>query len=113
MDGCCDTPVVLGVADVDAAAELIPKRSEHGFVGEDVDHHNFDLEAEWERIVGEVESKRGDPCLRASPLAKRYGWGFVFDADGKVALVASDSSEYASHAVDRSLMQLKAMKTKR
>ncbi len=55
----------------------------------------------------------GRACFRASPLAKRYGWGFVFDAEGKVALVASDSEAYASYAADNSLDQLKAMKAKR
>lgn len=52
-------------------------------------------------------------CFRASPLAKRYGWGFLFDSDGKVTLVASDSPEYAKHVADDSLTQLKAMKSKR
>lgn len=55
----------------------------------------------------------GRACLRASPLAKRYGWGFVFDADGKVALVASDSPAYAAHATDDSLDQLQAMRSSR
>src|SRR5437879_1450340 len=26
------------------------------------------------------------PCLRTSPLAKKYGWGFHCDHEGKVAL---------------------------
>jgi len=55
----------------------------------------------------------GRACFRASPLAKRYGWGFVFDDKGRVALVASDSDEYQAHANDDSLAQLKAMKSKR
>lgn len=55
----------------------------------------------------------GRACFRASPLAKRYGWGFVFDGDGKVALVASDSPEYEAHATDSSLEQLAAMRSSR
>jgi len=55
----------------------------------------------------------GRACFRASPLAKRYGWGFVFDEEGRVALVASDSPEYEQHASDDTLDQLKAMKAKR
>ncbi len=27
-------------------------------------------------------------CLRSSPLPKKYGWGLLFDGDGKVALLA-------------------------
>ncbi len=34
-------------------------------------------------------------CLRASPLPKTYGWGLHFDAEGKGALVARESKEYA------------------
>ncbi len=34
-------------------------------------------------------------CLRASPLPKTYGWGIHFDAQGKAALVARESKEYA------------------
>ena len=52
-------------------------------------------------------------CFRASPLAKRYGWGFAFDADGKVALVASDSDDYSTYRADTSLTQLTAMASER
>jgi hypothetical protein len=34
------------------------------------------------------------PCLRTSPLARKYGWGFHFDPKGKVALYAIESKEY-------------------
>jgi Family of unknown function (DUF6157) len=30
---------------------------------------------------------KGHPHLRVSPLAKRYGWGFDNNADGKIALI--------------------------
>jgi hypothetical protein len=52
-------------------------------------------------------------CLRASPLAKRYGWGFHFDADGRVALVPMESPEYAKHSADKALTQVFAMRSKR
>ncbi len=38
------------------------------------------------------------PCLRASPLFKKYGWGFHFDRGGKVALCPMESSEYTTFA---------------
>lgn len=38
-------------------------------------------------------------CLRASPLTKTHGWGVLFDADGRAALVPADSQEY-EHALD-------------
>ena len=37
----------------------------------------------------------GQPCLRSSDLAKRYGWGIHADAAGRVALVGVGSPEYA------------------
>ena len=39
---------------------------------------------------------KGQPCLRASDLARKYGWGFHFDADGRVALYGKGSLEYDS-----------------
>jgi Family of unknown function (DUF6157) len=32
--------------------------------------------------------------LRSSPLPRRYGWGLLFDAHGKVALCPMESEEY-------------------
>ena len=56
---------------------------------------------------------KGQACLRSSPLAKRYGWGFHHDANGKVALFAVDSKEYKKLAADKSVMQTKAMRSKK
>ena len=41
---------------------------------------------------------RPRPCLRASPLPMRYGWGLVFDDRDRVALCAVESAEYRSLA---------------
>jgi hypothetical protein len=56
---------------------------------------------------------KGQPCLRASPLGKRYGWGVHSDAEGKVAIYARESEDYARLANDETLQQLKAMRSKR
>lgn len=37
---------------------------------------------------------RSRACLRASPLPKRYGFGLLFDGDGRVALCPMESEEY-------------------
>lgn len=37
---------------------------------------------------------RPQACLRSSPLPKRYGWGLLFDRDGRVALCPMESEEY-------------------
>lgn len=71
------------------------------------------LSADEQAALFEEYFSEGRACFRASPLAKRYGWGFLFDEDGKAALVASESPEYAQHTADESLDQLMAMRSKR
>jgi len=38
------------------------------------------------------------PCMRASMLPKKYGWGIHFNAEGKMALIPVDSPEYERFA---------------
>lgn len=52
------------------------------------------------------------PCLRASALTKRYGWGAHYDENGKIALYAVDSAEYKQF-VETCPNQLFAMRSKR
>lgn len=40
----------------------------------------------------------GRPCLRASDLGKRYGWGIHADARGRVAVYAAGTPEYEALA---------------
>lgn len=56
---------------------------------------------------------KGQPCLRASALTKRYGWGVHSDADGKIALVPSGTPEYEVFASRKDLKQVQAMRTSR
>ncbi len=56
---------------------------------------------------------KGQPCFRASPLTKRYGWGVHADADGKIALLAVDSAEYQALLSDNSVTKKQAMRSKR
>ena len=56
---------------------------------------------------------KGQPCLRTSPLPKTYGWGLHFREDGKLMLYGIDTVEYAMHANDPSLRQLKALRSSR
>lgn len=55
------------------------------------------------------------PCLRASLLPKKYGWGMHFDAAGRIAIYGLGSGEYErlSQAGDAAPKQLKAMRNKR
>ncbi|RYY20661.1 MAG: hypothetical protein EOO04_19635 [Chitinophagaceae bacterium] len=54
---------------------------------------------------------KGQACLRASPLTKRYGWGVHSNADGKVAIFALESREYEAFLKNKSLKQVKAMRS--
>lgn len=56
---------------------------------------------------------KGQPCLRSSALAKRYGWGFHFDDAGRVTAVPLGSEAYERFAADPTLRQLKAMRSSR
>ncbi len=56
---------------------------------------------------------KGQPCLRSSPLTKRYGWGIHSDKDGKVALYPMESMEYSIYRTSNSLQHLMGMRSKR
>ena len=56
---------------------------------------------------------KGQPCFRASPLTKRYGWGVHSNAEGKIALVSLDSAEYSNLVEDETVTKKKAMRSKR
>ncbi|MCB9230312.1 MAG: hypothetical protein H6581_01500 [Bacteroidia bacterium] len=68
---------------------------------------------------GELEEERqiffskGQPCFRASPLTKQYGWGVYSNAEGKIALFAADSEEYRQYVANDSIPKVKAMRNKR
>ena len=52
-------------------------------------------------------------CLRASPLVKQFGWGLHHDAEGRVALVAMDSEDYARLVADASVRKRPGMRSRR
>jgi hypothetical protein len=54
---------------------------------------------------------KGQPCFRASPLTKRYGWGVHFDREGKMALVDMDSEDYKKYKADKTISVVKAMRS--
>lgn len=56
---------------------------------------------------------KGQPCMRSSPLTKRYGWGIHNNAEGKVAIYPSGSAEYEKFKKDKSIAHVKAMRSKR
>ena len=54
-----------------------------------------ELKQRGKQIHAELFSK-GHSCMRASPLPKRYGWGIHHDEQGRIALVARGSPQYAA-----------------
>ncbi|MCF2447701.1 DUF6157 family protein [Dyadobacter sp. CY345] len=54
---------------------------------------------------------KGQACLRASPLTKRYGWGVHHDKEGKIALYGYGTAEYKKFAGDKELKVVRAMKS--
>jgi Family of unknown function (DUF6157) len=72
------------------------------------DLSNFELNEAREEFFS-----KGQPCFRASPLTKRYGWGVHYDKDGKIAIYAANSPEYEKFSKDENLKVIKAMKSKK
>jgi hypothetical protein len=66
---------------------------------------------------GELEEQRehyfskGQPCFRASPLTKSYGWGIHSDAEGKIAMYGAESENYKHFVEDGSIKKVKAMRS--
>lgn len=56
---------------------------------------------------------KGQPCFRASPLTKRYGWGIHSNEAGKIAMYGVESEEYQKFVADESIIKTKAMRSKR
>ncbi len=78
------------------------------------DPHAKRSAAELRRLRGEFFAKP-QACLRASPLPKRYGWGVLFDQDGRAALCPMESAQYKRLAAggDAGLTLVKAMRSQR
>lgn len=56
---------------------------------------------------------KGQPCFRASPLTKQFGWCVHSDDRGRIALIAAGSAEHARLAEDESIRKIRAMRNKR
>ncbi|MBW5448882.1 hypothetical protein GE107_22845 [Cohnella sp. CFH 77786] len=65
----------------------------------------YEVHVRHKGIPAEEQAERGEelkaefyrkpqPCMRASMLPKKYGWGIHFNAEGKLALIPVESPEY-------------------
>lgn len=56
---------------------------------------------------------KGQPCFRASPLTKTYGFGIHADSKGKIALVGMETEQYKRLQKDTGIKKVRAMRTSR
>lgn len=56
---------------------------------------------------------KGRPCLRASDLGKKYGWGIHHDREGRVAVYGRETEAYGAFTEGGDLTVLKAMRSSR
>jgi hypothetical protein len=54
---------------------------------------------------------KGQPCFRASPLTKTYGFGIHSNSEGKIALFGAETNEYQQFVANPKIKKVKAMKS--
>ena len=54
---------------------------------------------------------KGQPCFRASPLTKIYGFGIHSDGNGKVAMFGMETEQYKQMQDDPKIKKVKALRT--
>ncbi|TZF82134.1 hypothetical protein FW774_15700 [Pedobacter sp. BS3] len=93
--------------------ELIAKNP-YKFTSDDVLFQVFagrnDLTKEEYHAAREAFFSKGQPCFRASPLTKRYGFGIHADKNGKVALYGVETDAYKEFVSDPGIKKVKAMR---
>jgi hypothetical protein len=56
---------------------------------------------------------KGQPCFRASPLTKTYGFGLHANNEGKIALIGMETKAYQDFLKDDQVQKVKAMRNSR
>lgn len=113
-----EIPKVKGDTKTVAASQFeIISKNPYKFTSDDVLFQVFAdknalTKSEYAAAIEQFFSK-GQACLRASPLTKRYGWGVHNDKDGKIALYGIETPEYQKFLKDKNLKVVKAMRTSR
>jgi hypothetical protein len=111
-----EVPPVKGESKTVAAMQFeIVSKNPYKYTSDDV---LFQVFAERKDLTEtELEEARqlffskGQPCFRASPLTKKYGWGIHCDEQGKIAAYGVGSDEYEKFLNDENLKVVKAMKS--
>lgn len=96
--------------------EMLDKKP-YKFTSDDVIFQVFADRKDLTENEYETERKKffskGQPCFRASPLTKRYGFGIHSDDKGKIAIFGVETEEYAKFVANKSIKKVKAMRSKR
>ena len=73
--------------------------------------------ADAKTLADEIREKlfaKSYPCMRASPLPKKFGWGVHHDAKGRIALYGAETEEYQRFAMGADgVAVFNAMRSKR
>ena len=69
-----------------------------------------DLTKEEYKSAREQFFSKGQPCFRASPLTKRYGFGVHSDKYGKIAIFGQETKAYLQFLNNTSVKKVKAMR---
>jgi hypothetical protein len=69
-------------------------------------------EGNWPAFSAEY-FRKGQPCLRVSPLVKSIGWALHHDTESRVALVDVASARFAALMADDSIGKIHGMRNKR
>lgn len=104
--------------EVRTIANLQYERISRKPYGSTSDEILFGIHCERKGISGsEIERaawfSKGQACMRASPLPKRFGWGIHHDGKGRMALVPKGSVAYDNFLKDDQVKKVKAMRSKR
>jgi hypothetical protein len=102
-----------GIAGIQHA--ILAQRPPYSMTSDDL---LFEAEKQRKGLAGTTEEREAffakpQACLRASPLAKRFGWGIHHDAEERIALVARGSEEYDRLVASEGLKIVAAMRNKR
>jgi Family of unknown function (DUF6157) len=118
-----DCPVIIGEipplkGDAKTVANLqfeLIKKNPYKYSSDDVLFQVFatrnDLTKNEYKTAREQFFSKGQPCMRTSPLTKRYGWGVHYNAEGKMALFGRETKEYEAFLKDKTIKKHKAMKS--
>lgn len=96
--------------------ELISKNP-YQFTSDDVFFQIFaerkDIASSEQKAAREQFFSKGQPCFRASPLTKTYGFGVHSNEEGKIALFGMGTNEYQNFLNNDKVKKVKAMRSNR